>query len=57
MALAGGCSQPSNQQVSANPLFWIVSGLLLSLVVVIINAPLVFSSVHSLIEHAVFMLR
>ena len=58
MALASGCSQPSNQQVSANLLFWIMSGLLLSLVaIIIINAPLIFSSVHSLIEHAVFMLR
>ena len=57
MVLAGGCSEPSNRQVSDRLLFWIFSGLLLSLVVIIINAPLVFSSVHSLIEHAVFMLR
>ena len=57
MVLAGGCSEPSNRQVSDRLLFWIFSGLLLSLVVIIINAPLVFSSIHSLIEHAVFMLR
>src|SRR6266850_5802496 len=57
MILAGGSSEPSNRQVSDSLLFWILSALLLSLVVIIINAPLVFSSVHSLIEHAVFMLR
>ena len=57
MVLAGGDSQPSNDQVSDSLVFWMLSGLLLSLLVVIINAPLIFSSVHSLIENAVFMLR
>ena len=57
MALAGGCSQPSIQQVSPRLLFCLFSGLLLSFVVIIANAPLIFSSVHSLIEQAVFMLR
>jgi Zn-dependent protease with chaperone function len=57
MALAGG-NASYNQELSPRLLFWILSGLLLSfVVVVIVNATLIFSSVHSLIEHAVFMLR
>ena len=57
MELAGGCSEVSNQQLSSGLLFVILSGSLLSFVFLLLNAPVIFFRVHTLIEHAVFMLK
>ncbi len=50
-------SQTSGQEGFPKVLVWIAIASLLSLLVVIVNAPLVFSDVHVLIEHVVFVLR
>jgi hypothetical protein len=58
MELAAGThSQTSGQEGFPKLLFWISIASLLSLLVVVVNAPLVFSNVHVLIEHVVFVLR
>jgi hypothetical protein len=54
---AGAHSQTSGQEGFPKLLFWISIVSLLSLLVVVVNAPLVFSNVHVLIEHVVFVLR
>jgi Zn-dependent protease with chaperone function len=50
-------SQTSGQEGFPQVLVWIAIASLLSLLVVIVNAPLVFFDVHVLIEHVVFVLR
>jgi Zn-dependent protease with chaperone function len=50
-------SQTSGHEGFPKALVWISIASLVSLLIVIVNAPLVFSNVHVLIEHVVFVLR
>jgi Zn-dependent protease with chaperone function len=57
MELAAGQSQTSDQEIFPKLLFWTLSAALLSFLVIVVSAPVIFSSVHAFLEHVVFILR